>query len=101
MSIRAMTRNVCILTEDAYLDLEDKKTHDYKGVIESSRRAEEIKDFLAAKLSKKKNDELEEILQFARIANGDTGDKSIQELMQQNRITYTSSQETEKEVEAL
>jgi len=54
MSIRDMSRNVCILTEDAYLDSEDKKTHDYKGVIESSRRAEEIKDFLAAKLSKKK-----------------------------------------------
>ena len=50
MSIRDMSRNVCILTEDAYLDSEDKKTHDYKGVIESSRRAEEIKDFLAAKL---------------------------------------------------
>ena len=52
MSIRDMSRNVCILTEDAYLDSEDKKTHDYKGVIESSRRAEEIKDFLAAKSSK-------------------------------------------------
>lgn len=94
MSIRDMSRNVSILTVDAYLDSEGKKTHDYKGVIESSRRAEEIKDFLAAKLSKKKKDELAGILQFAGIANGDTGDKSIQELMQQNRITYTSRQET-------
>jgi len=66
--------------------------------FEPSRHAGEVKDFLDAKLMKKKKDVLEGILQFAGIAEGDTGDKSIQELMQQKKIKYTSKQETDNKV---
>lgn len=88
MSIRDLTRNGNMLKEYDYIDIMDKKTHDYKGVFVPSRHAGEVKDFLDAKLLKKKNDELEGILNFAGIANGDLGNKSIQELMRQKKERY-------------
>jgi hypothetical protein len=88
MSIRDLTRNGSMLTEYDYIDIEDKKTHDYKGVFVPSRHAGEVKDFLDAKLMKKKTDELAGILQFAGIADGELGEKSIQDLMEQKKSRY-------------
>jgi len=80
MSIRELTRNGKFLSDYDYIDIEDKKSHQYKGVFISSKYAEEVKHFLELKLKEEKEKKLEALLQFAGIANGDTDNKNIQTL---------------------
>ena len=80
MSIRELTRSGKLLSDYDYIDIEDKKSHQYKGVFISSQYAEEVKRFVESKLKEKKKKQLKELLQFAGIAKGDSENKHIQTL---------------------
>ena len=65
MSIRELTRNGSMFSEYDYIDIEDRKSHEYKGVFISARYADEVKAFLEKKLAKEKQKKLDAIMQFA------------------------------------
>jgi len=62
---RELARNSNILDGYDYVEVEDKKTHEYKGLFVSPKYADEIKDFLEAKISKEIQEQLDEMMQFA------------------------------------
>lgn len=80
MSIRDLTRNGNMFADYDYIDIEDKKSNEYKGVFISSKYAEMVKEFLEREISKEKQAKLDEIMQFAGIMDGETENLSMQEL---------------------
>ncbi len=65
MSIRELTRNGNMLGEYDYVDIEDRKSHEYKGVFVSAKHADEVKAFLDKKLAKEKQEKIDKLMQFA------------------------------------
>ena len=65
MSIRELTRNGNMFGKYDYIDIEDKKSHEYKGVFVSAAYAEEVKKFLEEKLAKEREAKLERIRKYA------------------------------------
>ena len=88
MSIRDLTRSGKSLAKYDYIDIEDKKSNEYKGVFVSKKYADEVKRFLDKKLKKEKEQRLHDLLAFAGIANGDTNNKNIQALKAQKADKY-------------
>ena len=58
VGIRDIARNIDLLKEYDYVDVEDKKTHEYKGLFLSPSYAKEFKEYLAKKIEQKKQDKL-------------------------------------------
>ena len=52
LSIRELTRSGKILQNYDYIDIEDQKSHEYKGVFVSQAYAEDVKVFLDEKISR-------------------------------------------------
>ena len=88
VGIRDISRNSNILEGYDYIDVEDKKTHEYKGLFVSPKFAEDIKRYLQKKILDEKQKELDEIMQFAGIAESETKDKTFQELKASKREKY-------------
>jgi len=65
MSIRELTRNGNMFGEYDYIDIEDKKSHEYKGVFISAQYADDVKKFLDKKLAKEKQAKIDRLMQFA------------------------------------
>ena len=65
MSIRELTRKGSELSEFDYIDIEDRKSHEYKGVFVSAKYAEEVKRFLEEKLAKERQEKLDRIMKYA------------------------------------
>lgn len=65
MSIRELTRNGNMFSEYDYIDIEDRKSHEYKGVFISFKYADEVKQFLENKLAKEKKDKLDRVMKYA------------------------------------
>jgi len=65
MSIRELTRKGKELSEYDDIDIEDRKSHEYKGVFVSAKYAEEVKRFLEEKLAKERQEKLERIMKYA------------------------------------
>ena len=65
VGIRELARNSNILSGHDYIDIEDKKTHEYKGLLVSPKYADEFKSFLKDKISKELQKQLDEIDKFA------------------------------------
>ena len=65
MSIRELTRNGSMFGEYDYIDIEDKKSHEYKGVFISAQYADDVKKFLEKKLAKEKQEKLDRLMKFA------------------------------------
>ncbi len=61
IGIREVTRNFSILDDYDYVEIEDKKTHEYKGMFISSKYAKEFKKFL----DEKKQEKLDRLRRFA------------------------------------
>lgn len=101
MSIRDLTRRVKKLAEYDYIDIEDKKSHEYKGVFVSSRYADEVKRFLEKKLADEKRKRLNQLMQFSGIADGETNNKTIQELKadKEKRYMVNSKPTKQKQVD--
>ncbi|CAA6818426.1 MAG: Unknown protein [uncultured Sulfurovum sp.] len=80
MSIRELTRNGSMFANYDYINIEDKKSNEYKGVFISSKYADLVKEFLEKEIAKQKKKKLDDIMQFAGIMDGDTNNLSIQEI---------------------
>ena len=65
VGIRELSRNSNILDGYDYVDVEDKKTHEYKGLFISPKYADEFKKYLDEKNSREKQDMLDRIDKFA------------------------------------
>ena len=65
MSIRELTRNGAMIGGYDYIDIEDRKSHEYKGVFVSRRFADEVKTFLEQKLNREKQAKLDRIMKYA------------------------------------
>ena len=85
VGMRELARNSHILDDYDYVDIEDKKTHEYKGLLISPKYADEFKRFLEKKLANEKQEKLDRAMQY--IGQGKI-DKSFDNL--------TSSQIKEK-----
>ena len=83
MSIRELTRNGSMFGEYDYINIEDKKSNEYKGVFISSKYADIVKEFLEKEIIKQKKKKLNDIMQFAGMMDGETNNLSIQELKSQ------------------
>ena len=88
MSIRDLTRNGKMLADYDYIDIEDKKSKEYKGVFISKKYAKEVKAFLNKKLAAEKKQRLDNSLAFSGIADGDSDNKTIQKLKAQKSSKY-------------
>ncbi|MEA3492211.1 MAG: hypothetical protein U9R27_09955 [Campylobacterota bacterium] len=88
IGVREIARNINILQEYDYIDIEDKKTKEYKGLLISAQYADEIKAFLENKLQLERQKELDEIMQFAGIASGDTENMTVQEIKEKKADRY-------------
>ncbi len=74
ISIRDLVREGKKITKYDYVDIEDKKTKQYKGIFVSYRYAEEVKKFL----EKKRKDKINKIMKFSGMASGLFKKKDIQ-----------------------
>lgn len=65
VGMREMARNSNILDGYDYVEVVDKKTHEYKGLFISPKYADEFKSFLEKKISADIQEQLDEIEKFA------------------------------------
>ena len=65
VGIRELARNSNILDGYDYIEVEDKKTHEYKGLFVSPKYADEFREYLEKKIADEKQKKLDEIMQFA------------------------------------
>jgi len=82
MSIRELTRNGAMISGYDYIDIEDRKSHEYKGVFVSARLAVDVKRYLETKIRKTKQEERDALMQFAGAIETEERfrDKSIREI---------------------
>jgi len=80
LSIRELTRSGKILLDYDYIEIEDKKSHQYKGVFVPDRYAKEVKELISRKVLINQQKQKEALLKHAGIADGDIGKKNIQEI---------------------
>ena len=78
--VREITRNFNILENYDYVEIEDKKTHTLKGLFVSAELLEDVKTFLDKKIKAKKRQELDEMMQFVGMVNGDFGEQKAQDI---------------------
>ncbi len=65
VGIRELARNTNILDGYDYIEVEDKKTHEYKGLFVSPKYADEFKRYLEDKISANMQEQLDEIERFS------------------------------------
>lgn len=88
VSIRELSRNSNIFTQYNYIDIEDKKTKEYKGIFVSSQYAQLVKEFLQKTIAKEKQKKLSAIMKFSGSMNGDTQNMSSQEIQSSRKTDY-------------
>ncbi len=86
LSIRELSRSGKILCEYDYIDIEDKKSHQYKGVFVPEKHATEVKNLINEKLLREKDERNKALMKYAGIAKGDIGERSIQELKRESAV---------------
>ncbi len=92
VGIRDIARNIDLLKEYDYVDVEDKKTHEYKGLFLSPSYAKEFKEYLAKKIEQKKQDKLSRLNKYAGKGTIDNkydnlSSKEIKELISKETIS--------------
>ena len=65
VGIRDFARNIDMLTKYDYVDIEDKKTHEYKGLFVSPSYAGEFKEYLEKKSQNEKEEKLSRLKRYA------------------------------------
>jgi len=65
VGIRDLARNSNILDGKDYVEVEDKKTHEYKGLFISPKYAKEFKKLLDEKIAKEKQEKLDRLRKYA------------------------------------
>jgi len=98
IGVRDISRNINILKDYDYIDIEDKKTKEYKGMFISAKYSKEIKAYLDKKLLEERKKDLDEIMQFAGILDGETNNMTIKELKasKKDRYTFKDGKRTDK-----
>ncbi|AZV47306.1 hypothetical protein C3L23_08480 [Nautilia sp. PV-1] len=84
VGVREFTKNFSKYQNMEMVEIIDKKTDEVKGVFISPKAAEKVKDLL----SKSKKENIEGILKFAGIANGEFGDMDVQDIKRKKREKY-------------
>ena len=64
IGIRDLVRNASLLEEYDYVEIEDKRTHEYKGLFISPKYAQEMKQILEEKLAKEREEKLNRLKKF-------------------------------------
>lgn len=88
VGMRELARNSNILDDYDYVDVEDKKTHKYKGLFISPKYADEFKSYLIKKQAKEKKQELNEIMKFAGILSGESENLTSKEIKESKKVKY-------------
>ncbi len=65
IGMRDLVRNSNILDGHDYVDVEDKKTHEYKGLFVSPKYIDDVKNFIEEKIKQEKQDKLDKIMRFS------------------------------------
>ncbi len=65
VGVRELVRNSNILDEYDYIEVEDKKTHEYKGVFVSPRYADDVKRIVDEKIAAEKKDKIDRLMKYA------------------------------------
>jgi ribosomal protein L4 len=65
LGIRDLARNIDKLQMYDFVDIEDKKTHEYKGLFLSPSYAKEFKEYLEKKSQKEKKEKLLRLKKYA------------------------------------
>jgi len=65
VGMRELARNSNILDGYDYVEVEDKKTHEYKGLFISPKYADEFKAFLEEKISAEHQLKLDRLMKYA------------------------------------
>lgn len=65
VGMRELARNSNILDGYDYVDVEDKKTHEYKGLFISPKHADEFKAFLEDKVNNEKQEKIDRLMKYA------------------------------------
>ncbi len=88
MSIRELMRNGKMITEYDYIDIEDRKRKEYKGIFISRKYADEVKAFLERKIAEEKEKKIDTLMQFAGSMDGESQGMSSQEIRAFKREKY-------------
>ena len=88
VGMRELARNSKIIEQYDYLDIEDQKTHEYKGLLISPKYAKEFKALLEERIASEKKNELDELMQFVGMCDGDTVNMTSAEIQTQKRDKY-------------
>jgi len=80
MSIRELTRNGSMMGDYDYIDIEDRKAHDYKGVFIPAKYAEDVKKYLEKKIAEERQARVDEVMKFAGMLSGETNNMTAQEI---------------------
>ncbi|KIM05885.1 MAG: hypothetical protein KN64_01415 [Sulfurovum sp. AS07-7] len=80
IGIRELSRNTKIMDNYDYIEIEDKKTHEKKGLLISPKYAEEFKKLLDKKINAEKQAKVNKIMQFIGIANGEFTNSTKQDI---------------------
>ena len=80
MSIRELTRNGSMMGDYDYIDIEDRKSHDYKGVFIPAKYADDVKKYIEKKIAKERQARVDEVMKFAGILSGETKNMTAQEI---------------------
>jgi hypothetical protein len=65
IGIRELARSSAVLEQYDYVNIEDKKTHQRKGLIVSNQYADEVEQYLKKIIAKKHQQDINDIMQFA------------------------------------
>jgi hypothetical protein len=88
LGIRDLVRNSKVLEEYPFVDIEDKKTHQYKGVFISAKYAKKIKELIQKEIKSEKKRKIDELMQFAGVFDSEFQENGIQELKAKKRDKY-------------
>lgn len=88
MSIRELTRHGNMSMDYDFIEIEDRKTKEYKGVFVSQKYAQIVKNFLIERLKQEREDKLKAIMKFAGSMDGETKGMSSQEIKTKKRKDY-------------
>jgi DNA-binding transcriptional regulator YhcF (GntR family) len=88
VGIRDVMRNFKILEQYDMVEIEDKKTKKLKGLFISERWAKELKESIEKLIEKKKQEDVDEIMKFSGMFDGEIGNLTSQEIKAKKREKY-------------
>jgi hypothetical protein len=82
MGVRDLVREGKNITQYDFIDIEDKKTGQYRGVFVSYQYADDVKAFL----TKKQKQKVSKIMKFSGMADGLFDDETVQSIKSKKNI---------------